>query len=97
MPSDDLLLRYQDDLAIERQWRWNGQHYEKTCNAWLVRHDAQINQVMQIMEQTYGTRNAKKWSQRWRVFYMACAELFGYANGNQWWVSHYLFRSDPKT
>lgn len=91
MPSDHLLLRYQQNLKLEHQWRWNGRHYEKTCNAWLQRQDANSEQVMRIMEETYGADQAKCWYHRWRGFFMACAELFGFRQGNQWWVSHYLF------
>ena len=44
-----------------------------------------------ILEQTYGAEQMTMWWMRWRVFFMSCAELFGYQNGQQWWVSHYLF------
>ena len=91
MPSDDLPLRFQEHLKLEQHWRWNGQHYEKTANAWLVNMDAQKKKLMPLFESTYGESFAKLWWQRWRIFFMACAELFGSDNGQQWWVSHYLF------
>ena len=92
MPSDSLPLRFQADLTLVNQWRWNGRHYEATANAWLARMDQQREKIIPLLEATYGPDQAELWWQRWRLFFMACAELFGYAGGNEWWVSHYLFQ-----
>ena len=91
MPSDDLALRFQDDLRIARVWRWDGTHYERTANAWLANMDARRAAIQPILEQTYGREQMTAWWMRWRIFFMSCAELFGYDRGQQWWVSHYLF------
>ena len=91
MPGDDLPLHFQDDLKLQKRWRWNGTHYEKTANAWLDNMDRHRSEVDVILTETYGAENAEKWRNRWRIFYMACAELFGYNNGQEWWVTHYRF------
>lgn len=91
MPSDNLLLYFQDDLKIENHWVINGRHYQKTAEAWLFNMKRNKNQVMKILEKTYGKGESKKWWVYWKVFFMACAELWGYNNGNEWLVSHYLF------
>ncbi len=91
MPSDDLPLRFQEHLRLLRRDRWSGSHYEKTANAWLTNMDSKRDQVMPILANTYGTENAERWFQRWRIFFMACAELFAYEGGSEWYVSHYLF------
>ncbi len=91
MPSDDLALFCQDHLKIVSRWRWDGRHYERTANAWLANMDARRAQVLPVIERTYGADHAEQWWMRWRIFFMACAELFGYEAGQQWWVSHYLF------
>lgn len=91
MPSDDLPLHFQQKLKLKQRWRWNGTHYEKTANAWLANMDAQEASITPILAETYGEDEVIKWRMRWRIFYMACAELFGFNNGQEWWVSHYLF------
>jgi cyclopropane-fatty-acyl-phospholipid synthase len=92
MPSDDLPLLFQDDLVLERRWRWHGGHYRRTAEAWLARMDNGRAEIWPLLENIYGTGQARKWWMRWRIFFMSCAELFGYDNGQQWWVGHYRFR-----
>jgi cyclopropane-fatty-acyl-phospholipid synthase len=91
MPSDDLPLYFQDHLRLIDRWRWDGTHYEKTANAWLENMDKHHDEITKVLANTYGADQVEVWRNRWRMFYMACAELFGYNNGQEWWVSHYLF------
>jgi cyclopropane-fatty-acyl-phospholipid synthase len=91
MPSADLPLRYPKNLSIEQRWHWNGRHYAKTCNAWLQNMDRNEKAIMRIFTECYGEDNAALWWQRWRIFFMACAELFDYDEGQEWYVGHYLF------
>jgi len=91
MPSDDLLLYFNEHASIEKHWQVSGQHYAKTAEAWLQNMDKHKTQIMPLFEKTYGNDNALKWWVYWRIFYMACAELWKYNNGEEWIVSHYLF------
>ena len=91
MPSNDLALRCQEHLALRAQWRWNGMHYARTAEAWLANLDAQREQVLPLLADTYGREHADLWLQRWRLFFLSCAELFGFDRGQEWGVSHYLF------
>jgi cyclopropane-fatty-acyl-phospholipid synthase len=91
MPSADLPLFFQDRLRLIDQWRWSGRHYALTLNAWLARMDAAREHLRPIVASTYGKEHTDRWWQRWRIFFMACAELFAYRRGQEWFVSHYLF------
>jgi cyclopropane-fatty-acyl-phospholipid synthase len=91
MPSSDLPLRCQGNLSIARRWFWPGQHYAKTSRAWLDNMDAKRTALRPLFEATYGTQDAGIWWQRWRMFFMACEELFAYRGGQEWFVAHYRF------
>jgi cyclopropane-fatty-acyl-phospholipid synthase len=92
IPSDDLLLYCQEHLVVERHWRVDGRHYQKTAEGWLANMDSRRQQVMPVLEQVYGGGDAPRWFQRWRIFFMACAELWGFRRGQEWLVSHYRLR-----
>jgi cyclopropane-fatty-acyl-phospholipid synthase len=92
MPSDDLLLHSVRELAIEDHWVLSGRHYARTLHAWLDRLDAHEDRVLALLADTYGQQHARAWLQRWRVFTIACEELFAFRGGDVWHVSHYRFR-----
>lgn len=91
MPSDDLLLYFQDHLRIREHWNVSGRHYQLTSECWLQNMDAHRAEIFPLFEHTYGPDQAERWWHYWRVFFMACAELWGYRGGNEWIVSHYRF------
>jgi cyclopropane-fatty-acyl-phospholipid synthase len=91
MPSDALAAEFQDHMSLQQQWRWDGTHYQRTARAWLDNLDRERHSALSILSEVYGAANARLWFQRWRMFFMACEELFGYRSGQEWWVAHYLF------
>lgn len=90
MPSDDYFLHVQEDLRVVDHWVVGGEHYKMTAEAWLDKYDANRESIDAILNRAYGDE-ARVWRRRWRVFLMACAELWGYRGGSEWVVSHYLF------
>ncbi|TNJ33448.1 SAM-dependent methyltransferase [Arenimonas terrae] len=91
MPAADTLLHFQDDLALEQRWLVPGTHYQRTADHWLQNQDHHREEVMAVLTEAYGAAEAARWFQRWRMFWMACAELFGYSGGDEWLVAHYRF------
>lgn len=91
MPAVDLFDRFDDHLEIERRWLVPGEHYQKTAEAWLERFDRWRPAIDPILERTYGAQ-ADRFRVYWRVFFLACAELFGYRHGEEWLVCHYRMR-----
>ena len=91
MPADSQILHYQDHLQVESHWRVSGRHYQRTAEAWLRNLDANRAEIVEILRQPYGERAAKM-TNLWRVFFLSCAELWGFDRGREWLVSHYLLR-----
>ena len=91
MPAADTLLHFQRELRIEQRWLLPGTHYQKTSDHWLANQDANRDEVMAVLGAAYGPQEAARWHQRWRMFWMSCAELFGYDGGREWLVAHYRF------
>ncbi len=89
MPSDRLLYELDDDMRVAEHWHVSGAHYQKTAEAWLRNMDAHRAAVRPILAGAYGADSVTCWWVRWRVFFMACAELWGWHGGDDWLVSHY--------
>lgn len=91
MPSDDLLLHFTEDLIVRQHWRVGGEHYQRTARGWLTNLDSHRPEAMAVLRKHYRDA-APEWLNRWRVFFIACEELWGLSGGREWIVSHYLFR-----
>lgn len=96
MPSAELLLFFQERLRLRQRWLLDGRHYQRTAEHWLERHDRNRDEVLAVLKKAYGDASAPLWHQRWRIFWMACAEMFGYRDGQEWLVAHYRFER-PRT
>jgi len=91
MPSDDLLLCFQDSLRVKEHWRVGGRHYARTCEAWLENLRRRRGEIEPILAATYGDAAVTRWFAYWKIFFIASAELFAWDGGDEWMVSHYLF------
>ncbi|KAF3438321.1 hypothetical protein FNV43_RR21083 [Rhamnella rubrinervis] len=90
--SMDLLLYFQEDVTVVDHWLVNGMHLKKTGDAWLKRMDNNWASMKQIMETTYGKDEAVKWTVYYRTFFMFISETYGYNNGEEYLLAHYLFK-----
>jgi len=91
MPSEDLLTRFPEHFDVVDHWRVEGTHYSKTLEAWLSKLDQRREEVMPVLAGTYGDE-AERWLHRWRLFLLACSELFKFRSGQEWMVGHYLLQ-----
>jgi cyclopropane-fatty-acyl-phospholipid synthase len=91
MPSLHLLPRFQGTLVQERIWEVSGVHYARSAEAWARNLVTREAEVMAVLTRAYEAA-AHRWFHRWRVFFLACAELFAYHSGTEWLVGHYRLR-----
>jgi cyclopropane-fatty-acyl-phospholipid synthase len=91
MPSHHLIRQYGDLFAIEKEWRWSGTHYQRTALDWLAHFDAHAGEIEAVLRPVYGN-DTQLWMRRWRWFFLATSGLFGYADGDEWGVSHYRMK-----
>lgn len=92
MPSHELIRHFPDLFSVEKEWKWSGWHYRQTAEHWLENMDRNDEEICRILRSVYGDQ-ADLWKNRWRMFFLATSGLFGYANGSEWGVSHYLLRA----
>jgi len=92
MPSHHLIRQYGDLFSIEKEWRWSGTHYQRTAMHWLANFDAHAGEIEAVLRTVYGSET-NLWMRRWRWFFLATSGLFGYANGDEWGVSHYRMKA----
>jgi cyclopropane-fatty-acyl-phospholipid synthase len=90
MPSEALLTLVNRDMVVKRHWRVNGRHYAKTLRAWLNRIDTNRSEALAVLSRNHGHEDARIQFGRWRIFFMACEELFDFKGGEEWYVTHYL-------
>jgi cyclopropane-fatty-acyl-phospholipid synthase len=83
MPSARLFHSFADDLEITDEWHLDGTHYAKTSEAWYANAMRNREPIVALLGEAR--------FHRWRVFFLACAELFGYRDGREWLVAHYRF------
>jgi cyclopropane-fatty-acyl-phospholipid synthase len=91
MPSVGLIPSFDDDVSVAQQWVLNGTHYQRTAEAWRLNLERNRSAVLRLFAPVYGKDNARLWYNRWRLFFLACEELFGFHNGEEWRVAHYRF------
>jgi len=92
MPSSDLFLYFQKDVYAIDHWQVNGKHYTKTLDAWLEKLYDNLDKVKAVLAASYGDNNVDKHLFNWRMFLLYCSEVFGCNDGNDWLLSHMLFR-----
>ncbi|MCH2123605.1 MAG: class I SAM-dependent methyltransferase [Pirellulaceae bacterium] len=91
MPSENIFRYFAEEMQVTDQWHWNGVHYQKTAEAWIQNMDDRRQVMLPILSRIYGRQQARRWWMRWRLLFLAGSELFGYKQGTEWYVSHYLF------
>ncbi len=96
MPSHDLIDHLEVPFEVDSRWAVNGSHYARTSEHWLQNMDDRKSEVMAVLRETYGVEEAPRWFERWRVFFLACAELFAWDGGNEWIVSHQRLKPTPR-
>ena len=96
MPSLDLFHSFNEHLSVEDEWALDGTHYQRTAAAWRENLEVNQSKLVEVLSKVYG-RDAVKWLNRWRLFFLACEELFGYRNGSEWLVGHYRFSTTTRT
>ena len=90
MPSQDIFKYFDDKLEVINQWDVNGNHYAKTCKAWLNNHYKNKDKILDIFDKHYD--KPKIWFNRWRIFFLSCEAFFAINNGKEYFVSHYLLK-----
>lgn len=89
MPSEAWIPEAMDALEHRQTWRFEGRHYSRTLAAWRERLEEQRAAALAVLGQGTTVAEAERRWQRWRVFLIACEELFAARHGREWGVVHH--------
>ncbi|MFM8387591.1 MAG: SAM-dependent methyltransferase [Planctomycetia bacterium] len=88
MPAADLLGRLSIPFRVEEAWTVDGRHYAQTAARWRENLDRERAEVERILAGAGAGGEAHLAAGRWRLFFLACEELFGFDKGREWPVVH---------
>jgi len=89
MPSEDWIPQAIDALRHRHTWRFDGRHYARTLAAWRANLEASREATLEVLARGTTAAEAERRWQRWRMFLIACEELFGARAGREWGVVHH--------
>jgi len=89
MPSEELPYAYPQHLRVARHWRIGGTHYQRTLESWLARLDADPERIEAALAESARDLSPATLRRHWRLFFISCAEIFGYAQGESWHVAQF--------
>ena len=91
MPNLDILKMIDHSYKIEELRRVSGMNYHKTLELWYENLKLNKNKIMKT-DFKDDKLSSKIHYNRWKVFILACSELFKLHNGEEYLVAHALLK-----
>ena len=87
--SPDLLFLI-DGVTVVEQWLVNGKQFQRSANLWLQNMDKHKKDIIRILEKESDLASSIATFNRWRIYFLTISESYGYNQGSEWMIAHYL-------